>query len=113
MHRILIALVALVPLVSAASHPPGPCASDPDRRKFDFWIGDWDVTTSGGVQTGKSSVQSIAEGCGLLENWTDLRGGTGKSLNTFNPVEKRWQQYWVGGGTTWTTTYDFYYHRRK
>jgi len=145
-----------------------PCVSNPDRHRFDFWVGEWQVTTPDGHAVGSSSVQSMAGGCGLLENWTASNGTTGKSLNAFNPVAKQWQQYWVGqggavteyresewhdaslsfiarpaasspgqpiqrltftpvndstvrqhgelskdGGSTWTTTYDFYYHRRR
>ena len=152
----------------AGGPPPNPCAGNPDRHRFDFWMGEWQVTTSEGRVVGSSSIQSMAGGCGLLENWTASNGATGKSLNAFNPVTKQWQQYWVGqggavteyresewrdgslsfvaratgaaqgqsiqrltftpvndstvrqhgelsndGGSTWTTTYDFYYHRRK
>jgi tetratricopeptide (TPR) repeat protein len=151
-----------------ATHAATPCAADPERRKFDFWAGDWTVTTAGGTVVGSSSVQVINGGCSLLENWTAARGSTGKSLNSFNPATGKWQQYWVdqtggvteyresewhGGavsffaraqpangspllqrltfsalsdsvvrqhgersiddGKTWTTTYDFYYHRRR
>ena len=151
-----------------ATHAPTPCATDPERRKFDFWVGDWSVTTAGGTVVGSSVVQSINGGCSLLENWTAARGSTGKSLNSFNPSISKWQQYWVdqtGGvteyrdsewhngalsflahttqpngspmlqrltfsalsdsvvrqhgerstddGKTWSTTYDFYYHRRR
>ena len=32
----------------------------------------------------------------MLENWTDARGGTGKSINAYNPVAGAWQQFWVG-----------------
>jgi hypothetical protein len=148
---------------------PTPCAKDPERRRFDFWAGEWDVKTKEGVLVGKSNVHVVSGGCALLENWTSLRGQTGKSLNAYNPQTRQWQQYWVGqgglvtpylesewnggsvsfvsrpvaggptpsptlrltftplddgsvrqhgeqsadGGKTWTTTYDFYYHRRS
>ena len=155
-------------IVYDATHAPTPCATDPERRKFDFWVGDWTVTTAGGAVVGSSVVQRINGGCSLLENWTAARGSTGKSLNSFNPAISKWQQYWVdqtGGvteyrdsewrngalsflahgtqsngsavlqrltfsavsdsvvrqhgersmdeGKTWSTTYDFYYHRRR
>lgn len=151
-----------------ATHAPTPCSNDPERRKFDFWVGEWTVTTAGGTVVGSSVVQTINGGCSLLENWTSGRGSTGKSLNSFNPLISKWQQYWVdqtggvteyrdsewrngslsflahtaqptGGsmlqrltfsalsdsvvrqhgerstddGKTWSTTYDFYYHRRR
>jgi tetratricopeptide (TPR) repeat protein len=89
-------------IVYDATHAPTPCATDPERRKFDFWIGDWTVMTAGGTVVGSSVVQSINGGCSLLENWTAARGSTGKSLNSFNPIVSKWQQYWVdqNGGVT-------------
>ena len=99
--RILAATVVAMSAALTTAHAQGPtpnaCAA-PDRHKFDFWIGEWDVKVSAGATVGKSSVQSIAGGCGLLENWTAGNGSTGKSLNAYNPATKQWQQYWVGQG---------------
>jgi hypothetical protein len=71
-----------------------PCMYRPESRMFDFWIGDWDVTTLQGQPAGKSSVQLLLEGCALYENWTTPNGG-GKSLNSYNPDLKMWQQFWT------------------
>jgi len=68
-------------------------------RQFDFWLGDWDVFDAQGNPGGKSRIESIADGHGILENWTDSNGTTGKSLNTYNPEKRCWQQFWVGDGT--------------
>jgi hypothetical protein len=73
-----------------------PCRTDPNRRRFDFWIGEWNVENRAGQAAGRSSVQAVSGGCGLLENWTAPNGSTGKSLNTYNPELGRWQQFWVG-----------------
>ena len=84
---------------TAAQPAPIPCASVPERHRFDFWIGEWDVTTSpkkDGSKGGSSVIQSVSGGCALLENWTSIRGGQGKSLNAFNPLVHEWQQYWIG-----------------
>jgi opacity protein-like surface antigen len=150
---------------SASAQATSPCPSDPQRHHFDFWIGQWDVMTKEGKQVGTSRIESISGGCAILENWSAGRGGSGKSINAYNPALKQWQQYWVGsdggildyqrsefdgksmiffitdaakpsarqrltftpqdektvrqhseksvdGGATWTTEYDFYYHRR-
>jgi len=85
-------------LVVSAGKAPTPCLTDPDFRRFDFWVGEWDVTAKGGAPVGKSSVQSVSGGCGLLENWTAGNGATGKSLNTYNGQTKQWMQFWVGQG---------------
>ncbi len=89
-------------VIAAIAKAMQPCMSDPEYRRFDFWVGEWDVTTQGGTRVGGSVVQSVSNGCALLENWTAGNGGTGKSLNTFNPQTKQWTQFWVGsaGGVT-------------
>jgi tetratricopeptide (TPR) repeat protein len=90
-----------------------PCMYDPNYRRLDFWIGEWDVKNVAGGQAGQSVVESIAGGCALLENWIPGAGRPGgKSLNTWHPQLKQLQQYWVGGGGgvteyrkgTWTDT---------
>lgn len=88
---------ALMKRVQAAF---APCESDPDARRFDFWVGEWDVSPSSapGVAAGRSSVQRVSGGCALLENWTASNGSVGKSLNAFNKATGQWQQYWVGQG---------------
>ena len=156
-------------LVYRATHAPTPCAGVAERRRLDFWTGEWEVTTTGGSAAGSSSVQIVSGGCALLESWTSTRGGKGHSLTAFNPALGQWQQYWIGqdgnpieyrestwhdgsivlrasfaasgntpatelrltfspvdsttvrqhgersidGGQTWSTTYDFLYHRRR
>jgi hypothetical protein len=78
---------------------PVPCANAPERHRFDFWIGEWNVTTSpknDAAKGGNSVIQSVSGGCALLENWTSITGGQGKSLNAYNPLVHEWQQYWIG-----------------
>lgn len=152
--------------VAVPARAPTPCANDPERHRFDFWIGQWTVTTKSGAVAGSSVIESVSGGCALLENWTSKSGGRGKSLNAYNPLTRQWQQYWTGqdgavsefrtsefdgtsmiffvrdaskpdsivrltftpldsatvrqhsesssdGGKSWTTQYDFYYHRRS
>jgi tetratricopeptide (TPR) repeat protein len=73
-----------------------PCRESTDARRFDFWVGSWNVTTVQGQPVGSSRVDIVSGGCGLLENWTSLGGAEGKSLNAFNRRTQKWQQYWVG-----------------
>lgn len=86
-------------LTGAALVAQTPSPQPQEIHQFDFWLGDWDVFDAQGNPGGKSRIESIAEGNGLLENWTDSSGTTGKSLNTYNPDKKCWQQFWVGNGT--------------
>jgi hypothetical protein len=87
------------PQPAPATTVPVSCAAVPERHHFDFWIGEWDVTTGAkkdGSKGGNSVIQSVSGGCALLENWTSIQGGQGKSLNAYNPLVHEWQQYWIG-----------------
>jgi hypothetical protein len=101
MFSLTLAIALALPLGAAAEDAPKPtpspkpaaCAA-PEQRQFDFWIGDWDVTTSG-KRAGESHVEKILAGCVIFENWTGAGGGEGKSFNLYDATKKRWQQTWV------------------
>lgn len=81
-------------LVANIHQALAPCMTRPESRMFDFWVGEWDVKTQQGQMAGQSSVQLLLEGCALYENWSTPNGG-GKSLNSYNPALKMWQQFWT------------------
>ena len=64
-------------------------------RQFDFWLGEWNVFDKAGNPVGTSRIERILNECVLLENWKGQGGGEGKSFNTWNPGQKRWEQFWV------------------
>ena len=74
-----------------------PCAYTPENRQFDFWLGEWNVsTTQGAVPSGNSKIELILEDCVVQENWKSLDSPyAGKSYNIYNASLKRWEQYWV------------------
>jgi hypothetical protein len=67
-------------------------------REFDFWAGAWRVQDATGNPAGENSITIEQGGCVLVESWRSARGGTGQSLNYFDPVTKAWKQRWVGLG---------------
>ena len=71
-----------------------PCQT-PEHRQFDFWVGEWNVTTPDGRVAGTNRITSIAGGCALLEEWAGAKGMTGKSLNIYDASRKVWHQTWV------------------
>jgi hypothetical protein len=151
------------PASGGAATAAAPCANDAERRRLDFWVGTWAVTTPNGYPVGSSAVQVVSGGCAILERWTSSRGANGNSLSAFNATIGQWQQYWIGqdggvteyrestwsdralalvargrgavlrmtlspvdsstvrqlgetsadGGKSWSTMYDFLYHRRS
>lgn len=72
-----------------------PCVNAPHAREFDFWIGEWVVHDTLGTQVGTSSIQLILGQCVILENWTNMGGNGGKSLNVYNREKQKWQQTWA------------------
>lgn len=86
--------------VAAGSHAQGPKCSDERSHDFDFWIGTWNVT-AGGQFAGTNAIEPILNGCVLQENWSGVSGSAGSSFNFYNPITKKWHQFWVWrNGTT-------------
>jgi len=71
-----------------------PCAS-PEYHQFDFWIGDWEVTTLDGKLAGWNLVQRELGGCMITESWTGARGARGRSMNAYSASDRHWHQVWM------------------
>ena len=85
---------------AAAPTPPPPPCQDDVFRQFDFWVGEWDVTTANGQIAGRNSIQKEEQGCLLVERWTGAQGGTGQSYNYVDRETGKWRQVWVSPGIT-------------
>jgi hypothetical protein len=105
--KFLLSMVLLLPLLANAQEPgtdlPAParlCESE-EYRQFDFWIGDWNVT-SAGQAAGTNAIQPIHNGCALQENWQgDGEGGiSGTSFNIYDQATGQWHQTWVDSSGT-------------
>ncbi len=82
-----------------------PCESDPRFRRFDFWIGEWDVQATGAPRApvgAASHVTRDLDGCVILEHWVPPSAPAGKSFNIFNTSSGKWEQYWVDARGTIT-----------
>lgn len=80
---------------SAQTPPPKPGCDRPEHRQFDFWIGDWDVTTPDGKPAGRNSITREMNGCVIHERWAGLGGLKGESFNIWHRESGRWHQTWV------------------
>ncbi len=90
----LFATGAALAQTPAPAPPPKACTA-PAHRHFDFWIGRWDVFLPNGNKAGENVIESVADGCALLESWSGRGGITGKSLNIYDAEDGRWHQTWV------------------
>ena len=72
----------------------GPCDT-PGHRQFDFWVGEWTVTTSAGRPAGRNHIARVHGGCALSEQWVGASRTTGSSLSAYSPETGTWHQTWV------------------
>ncbi len=92
----IAAVVCALAAPALGQAPPARLACDgPSYRQFDFWIGRWDVFAPDGRKVGSSVIEPVASGCALLENWTPMGPGSGKSLNSFDRRDGQWHQSWI------------------
>src|ERR1051325_8984748 len=94
MHCYILLVAILLPLLtgpanvagqSQTSSPPAPpCEAQSEYKQFDFWVGTWNVEDTKGNAVGKTVIERLERGCILMENWTGLKGGTGKSINFYD-----------------------------
>ena len=99
MPRLLVVLACfLCPATALAADESAPCSA-PEFRAFDFWAGNWRVTDADGTHVGDNTITSEETGCVLVERWRSARGGTGQSLNFFDPARGKWRQLWISPGS--------------
>lgn len=97
--RFLVSLLLFAPLAPVASGQDAPPAQPPppppELRQFDFWVGNWQVTTPDGKVAGHNRIEFILGDRVLQENWTGAGGYVGKSFNIYDIPTGKWRQFWV------------------
>ncbi len=100
MRRMQTEIVAMLVALSvagaahAAKVTEGVCTAA-EHRQFDFWLGEWRVTTPDGKLAGINRIERVYDGCVLHERYGNGRGYRGESLNMYDPGRKVWHQTWV------------------
>jgi len=69
-------------------------------REFDFWVGQWQVSSTTNDTMSQSKITQINNGCGLLEEYKTSSGFQGKSLNIFDTQTQQWHQTWIDNSGT-------------
>lgn len=69
-------------------------ATLPPGRRFDFWVGTWDVHRPRGTVVVRNVIQSRLDGHLLIEHW-DGAGLVGKSFNYRDRSAGWWSKRWV------------------
>ena len=91
----MLCLGLVIPGPGSAEEAPAPC-STPEHQQFDFWVGEWTVTTRDGKTAGTNRIEKILGDCVVFENWESATSAyQGKSFNTYDPLTQTWSQVWV------------------
>lgn len=104
MRQVTAAIAAIllggIAATSAQDAPPPPfCENNAEFQQWDFWLGTWDVfDNASGKLGGVNRIEKVESGCLIMEHWTSDDGGTGRSINYYNAVTKKWRQVWVANG---------------
>lgn len=107
MVKLLLIVVLMLPLCAVAQEAESEntaqsaiCGSA-EYHQFDFWIGDW-IVTSGDQPAGTNSIHPIMNGCALQENWQGAGPGgiSGTSFNSYDQATGHWHQTWVDSSGT-------------
>ena len=69
-------------------------------REFDFWVGEWNVSTPDGQVVGTNRIEREYGGCVIHERYSTARGYSGESLNMYDVGRKVWHQTWVDNSGT-------------
>ena len=93
-------ILADEPATDTQEAPKSPCESMEEFNQWDFWVGEWKVYSNDEKRAfqGSNRISKHHKNCLIMENWTSAQGGTGSSMNYYDPVEKQWRQLWVAGG---------------
>lgn len=97
--RIALPVVGLFVLSQALhaqeSTERSPTCSSEEFRRFDFWLGEWQVRDRAGGAAGSNTIRAVLGGCVLEEHWKGADGSVGQSYNIYDERTRTWHQTWV------------------
>ena len=72
-----------------------PCSGNA-YRAFDFWVGQWEVTTpSRPGWKAQSQITRSNDGCSIHEHYQSPAGYQGHSINFYDANKQQWVQTWM------------------
>ena len=83
-----------VPRASAATGP-GTCATNPESRQLDFWVGDWTISSPGSSPSATSMVSLSLDSCVITESWDGGKGHRGENIFAYSSGDRGWRGLFV------------------
>jgi hypothetical protein len=81
-------LVFVPPALVAATGKP--CASQPESKALDFWLGDWQIGVANEHVNATSRVSLELGDCVVVERWNGGDGHTGENIFGYSADDKSW-----------------------
>jgi hypothetical protein len=86
----LVAIGAFVATSSFGAADGETCATNPESRQLDYWLGNWTVGAPGSGPNAISKVTLSLDQCLVVENWDGGRGHSGQNTFAYSPDDKTW-----------------------
>ena len=75
---------------SFAAPDRGSCATNPENRQLDYWLGNWRIGAEGSSTNAHSTVSLSLDKCLVVENWDGGRGHSGQNVFGYSADDKNW-----------------------
>lgn len=66
------------------------CATNPNNRALDFWLGNWTIAAPGGAPNATSKVTLELDKCLVVERWDGGRGHAGENFFGYSADDSSW-----------------------
>lgn len=66
------------------------CAANPNVRRLDFWLGDWNVQDAG-----ESRVALSLDKCVFTETWSGARNHRGENVLAYSVDDSTWRAFFA------------------
>lgn len=66
------------------------CATNPNNRALDFWLGHWTIAAPGGAPNATSKVTLELDKCLVVERWDGGRGHAGENFFGYSADDSSW-----------------------
>jgi hypothetical protein len=73
-----------------AATESSPCATNPENRQLDYWLGKWRIGAAGSSANAHSTVSLSLDKCLVVENWDGGRGHYGQNIFGYSAEDKSW-----------------------
>ena len=86
--------IALALTVNGVSQT-NACATNPENRQFDYWLGDWKIGAEGSGGNAHSTVSLSLDKCLVIENWDGGRGHSGQNIFGYSADDNSWYGFFA------------------